>query len=92
MFENSTLKKKVLSIRKNFVMVVYGETFKNWIKEKRDNKFLKSITIEPMTILWSLGSNIIAIPQDQMILYKTCIQPKYNLRFAIELFIKCFLK
>ena len=43
-------------------------------------QILTSITIEPMTILSSLSGNIVAIPQDQMILYKTCIQPKYNLR------------
>ena len=52
-------------------------------KEKKSklNMLLSGITIEPMTVLWSLGNNIISIPQDQMLLYKTCIQPKYNLRY-----------
>ena len=52
-------------------------------KKKDPNKivgFLTSITIEPMTILSSLSENIVSIPQDQMLLYKTCIQQKYNLR------------
>ena len=49
---------------------------------KEPNKlvnFLTNITIEPMTILSSLSANVVAIPQDQMLLYKTCMQPKYNL-------------
>ena len=51
--------------------------------EKRESKMmsvLRSITIEPMTILISLHSNMVSIPQDQMLIYKTCMQPKYNLR------------
>ena len=49
-------------------------------KENKIVRILRSITIEPMTILISLHTNMISIPQDQMLLYKTCIQPKYNLR------------
>eukprot|EP00090_Calanus_glacialis_P013647 TRINITY_DN22303_c0_g1_i1.p1 TRINITY_DN22303_c0_g1~~TRINITY_DN22303_c0_g1_i1.p1 ORF type:complete len:512 (+),score=57.94 TRINITY_DN22303_c0_g1_i1:1-1536(+) len=57
-----------------------GENEKKKKKEpNRIVQILTSITIEPMTILSSLSGNIVAIPQDQMLLYKTCIQPKYNL-------------
>jgi len=50
-------------------------------KKNTDSKFvnfMKGITIEPMTVLISLHSNLVHIPQDQMLLYKTCMEDKYN--------------
>ena len=53
-------------------------------KKNTDSKFanfMKGITIEPMTVLISLHSNLVHIPQDQMLLYKTCMEDKYNVRY-----------
>ena len=71
-------------------MELNGDTIKNGEKEQKGKtklfSFITSITIEPMTILSSLSWNVIAIPQDQMLLYKTCMQPKYNLRLLVKIF------
>jgi len=49
---------------------------KSWQKFKSSLKF---ITIEPAMILSYLSNNITQVTQSQMVLYKTCMDPKFNL-------------
>jgi len=53
------------------------QTQKSWWQKFR--YFLGIMTIEPMMIVQGIASNIVAVPQDQMILYKVCREKQFNL-------------
>ena len=46
---------------------------------QRFRMLLSLMTIEPMMVVQGIASNISMFPQDQMILYKICKEPQFNL-------------
>ena len=39
---------------------------------------LKGVTIEPMILMYALGYYMVGVTTDQMIFYKTCMDPQFN--------------